>query len=332
MSTFGVSVVVPTHNRLPLLREAVGSVRDQPDVWELIVVVDASSDGTLTWLSELEDVRISVIPLTEPSERAEARNQGLMAARGRYVLFLDDDDLLVAGALGALASTLDATPAAVAAVAATVAFDARGHRRRLPHPRRKVVRDVFPEAMFGWPCPPGCTLFRTEMLRSLGGWPTGFVPWEDQDLWLRVASQGPVVLLPQPALQHRLHGGQRRPEDPLALKRALREAFLETLSGEARKAASHLLRARSHYESGVEAWERTDLRQALRHFAASVAAAPRLAFSPITGARLRSLLLRCVIGAVIGRRAMAAAQRIVWAVRLRWRRAPGAPEDGSSGR
>src|SRR5947208_15659485 len=90
-----VSAVIPTRNRLGFLQEAVESARRQTYAnWELIVVDDASEDGTWVWLCSLNDLRIRTFRLEHRSERSIARNQGLSKARGEFALFLDDDDLL----------------------------------------------------------------------------------------------------------------------------------------------------------------------------------------------------------------------------------------------
>src|SRR5439155_19601878 len=106
-----LSVVIPTRNRLGFLQEAVESVRRQTYAnWELIVVDDASEDGTWVWLCSLNDLRIRTFRLEHRSERSIARNQGLSKARGEFALFLDDDDLLHSRALKRLTKALHRRP------------------------------------------------------------------------------------------------------------------------------------------------------------------------------------------------------------------------------
>lgn len=323
MASTAVSIVIPTRNRLSLLSEAVESVRRQSGDWELIVVVDASRDGTVEWLRKLPDPRVRMVELMTHNERSAARNRGLAEARAPYVLFLDDDDRLAPDALTMLATSLGEIPEAVAAVGAVVAFDQRGQRRRLPHPRRRRVRDVLMEVMFGWPVPPGSTMFRTAVVRGIGGWPVGLSQGEDQDLWLRVATRGPVVLVPHLALEHRRHRGQQWPTDALETERALREAFNATLQGDMAGRGARALRARLLFEEGLRDWRSNDRRMAFRRFLKAARVAPELLRSPIAGARLRSMLLRTAVGSAIGRRSTAAAQRLVWTARRALHRAPG---------
>lgn len=89
-----VTVVIPTHNRWPLVLDAVDSALAQTDAvsFEVIVVDDGSTDDTAGHL-ERERPQVSVLR-QENSERAVARNHGLRHARGDFVIFLDADDLL----------------------------------------------------------------------------------------------------------------------------------------------------------------------------------------------------------------------------------------------
>ncbi len=321
--TVRVSVVVPTRNRLTYLREAVESVRSQDAAaWELIVVDDASDDGTTEWLSTVDDPRVSGIRLDSRSERSAARNAGLDLARGAFVLFLDDDDRLRPGALGTLASSLERNPGAVAAVGAVEAFDERGHRRRFRHPRRRTVRDVFDDVMFGWVGLPAATLFRVATLRRVDGWAADLTQGEDQDLALRLSRHGPTVLVPDVVVEHRRHTGQRRPPDTFEIENANRRTFLEGSETERRRRGERTLEARIRFRHGVMEWVERRPRAALRHFSGAVRLRPAIATSPVVGRRVRSLWFRCAVGALIGHRAIMVLYRLVWWVRRRTGRAP----------
>ncbi|WP_227511992.1 glycosyltransferase family 2 protein [Tritonibacter mobilis] len=92
----GVSVIMPAYNAEMTLVHAVASVQAQSFTdWELILIEDGSSDQTANACTMLaqEDARIRVVYQTENTGAAVARNAGLALARGRYVAFLDADDL-----------------------------------------------------------------------------------------------------------------------------------------------------------------------------------------------------------------------------------------------
>ncbi|MBU2500646.1 glycosyltransferase [bacterium] len=103
-----LSVVIPTHNKQALLArtlEALGRQDPGPGVrWEVVVVDDGSTDGTGGRLEELArtfPVHLTVVTPPENVGRARARNLGARAARGRFLVFLDDDIMAPDGLLAA---------------------------------------------------------------------------------------------------------------------------------------------------------------------------------------------------------------------------------------
>ena len=105
MDTFtDFSIIVPTHQRATLLQRCLASVRRQglAASVELIVVsdaVDAATDLVCGQALTAQDVYVRRNGRPGPSE---SRNLGLQLAKGRYVMFLDDDDMLSDGCLAAL--------------------------------------------------------------------------------------------------------------------------------------------------------------------------------------------------------------------------------------
>ena len=94
MPTFDVSVVIPTHNRIAMLEEALESVFSQTykGTVEIIVIDDNSQDSTLQIVRE-KYPDICLIALSQNGGPSAARNKGIAAAEGRYIAFLDSDDL-----------------------------------------------------------------------------------------------------------------------------------------------------------------------------------------------------------------------------------------------
>lgn len=91
-----VSVLMPAWNSAETLAEAVGSVRRQTfRDWELLIVDDASTDATHAMAEAIahDDTRIRVLAHDRNEGAAAARNRALGVARGRYIAFLDADDL-----------------------------------------------------------------------------------------------------------------------------------------------------------------------------------------------------------------------------------------------
>lgn len=94
MSRTLISIVVPTYNRQRTLSRTLPSLLGQSDPgaeYEVIVVVDGSTDGTLDMLSQGEwGSRLRIVRQTNRGQ-ASARNRGAAEARGEILLFLDDD-------------------------------------------------------------------------------------------------------------------------------------------------------------------------------------------------------------------------------------------------
>jgi len=91
-----VSVVMPVYNGEAFISESIRSVMQQSfQDWELIVVDDASADASVDFVQAIcaEDERIRLIQLQQNSGAAVARNTAIESARGRYIAFLDSDDL-----------------------------------------------------------------------------------------------------------------------------------------------------------------------------------------------------------------------------------------------
>ncbi len=95
-----VSVVIPTYNRAHVISAAIKSVLEQSfrDL-EVIVVDDASTDGTEGVVRSLDDGRVRYIRHEENKGAPAARNTGINAARGQYVAFQDSDDEWLPGKL-----------------------------------------------------------------------------------------------------------------------------------------------------------------------------------------------------------------------------------------
>jgi glycosyltransferase involved in cell wall biosynthesis len=281
-----VTVIIPTRNRRAWLEEAVESVVAQNGVsWELIVVDHRSSDGTPEYLSALEARGVLRISCTEGNERAAPANAGLAQARGKWTMFLDDDDVLLPDALARLAETLRGDARAVAAVGARWDWfcDDRSRGRRDSHPRFSCRREIAEELIFGWSAVSGQNLYRTDALRAIGGYRCGFWPCDDRDLWLRLAQLGPVRFLPDTVMKYRVHPGQFRPGDLEQIReRVFHQAIRKRPRGERRCLLKIRMAARNTTKAEVELG-RGQFARALRSVAVAVRHAPRIFVSPLIG-------------------------------------------------
>ncbi len=111
-----VSVIVPVYNREKLLQRCIDSILKQDyEKLELIAVDDGSTDGSFALLSRAAaaESRISVLHQKNKGV-ARARNAGLRAAAGKYIMFVDCDDTLAEGAVSEFLHLMERTNADIA--------------------------------------------------------------------------------------------------------------------------------------------------------------------------------------------------------------------------
>jgi glycosyltransferase involved in cell wall biosynthesis len=213
MSTPVVSVVIPTRNRVDLLRGAVKSVMQQSeDNFELIVVDDASSDGTPQYLAALAaaDARVRVVRNAVPLGGPQARNSGISSARGRWVAFLDDDDEWLPAKLSRQLQMLAADSSAVACSCHYI------HRPDFGRSRVIGVPSVFALQQLLFDNPLGSAslcIGATPVLREIGGFDSRLHSGQDQDLWVRLFARGKVLVCAEPLVRYRSHAGPRISND-----------------------------------------------------------------------------------------------------------------------
>ena len=89
-----VSIITPSYNTAAFLRQTIESVRAQTYTnWEMLIVDDCSTDETDDVVASFDDERIRYFKNERNSGAAVSRNRALREARGKYVAFLDSDDL-----------------------------------------------------------------------------------------------------------------------------------------------------------------------------------------------------------------------------------------------
>ncbi len=191
------TVIVPCYNGQATLDESLRSARAQAAAdLEIIVVDDGSTDGSaaVALAHAAEDARVSVVRQENRGVGA-ARNAGLERSRGRYVSFLDADDLIEPDKLARQGAVLDADAAVGLVLCDGCVIDGRGRvlwptlvdlRRFAGHPPLLSV------CLLGGPFPPVVPLVRTELAREVGGFDDDrrTSGWADIDFWMRLAVAG----------------------------------------------------------------------------------------------------------------------------------------------
>ncbi|MDP3704044.1 MAG: glycosyltransferase [Candidatus Omnitrophota bacterium] len=198
------SIITPTHNRATMLKEAIESVLAQTyQDWEHIIVDDGSTDGTMGLVTRYagQDPRIRYV-FRRHGGLPAARNTGLLAARGRYLAFLDDDDLFLPDKLKRQVATLEQRPELCFIYAPVYeVHDNREGSRYLP---RHLGR-TFAELFDGATPQVSSIMVRRACLEEVGGFDERLPHCQDYDLWLRLAARFPFDYLTDPVGVYRRH-------------------------------------------------------------------------------------------------------------------------------
>ena len=215
-----ISVVIPAYNRADTIGLAVGSVLRQTvgDI-EVIVVDDASSDGTVAALEAIGDERLRVIRHARNAGGAAARNTGLRAATGDWVAFQDSDDewlpLKLERQLAALARFGEGD--AVGVYCGMIIFgrpDQSGFDpaavRYWPNPRIRPASfegDLYRTLLLSGSLISTQTFMgRRAALLQIGGFDESLKALQDWDCFLRIARLGPIAFEPEPLVIQRFSG------------------------------------------------------------------------------------------------------------------------------
>jgi GT2 family glycosyltransferase len=188
-----VSVVIPTFNRWPLCREAVDSVLAQSrSDFEVIVVDDGSTDETSRELAKIgSPLRLFTRARTGVSA---ARNFGVRQARGRYVAFLDSDDLWLARKLERQIAFMERHREAKICQVEEI-WIRNGVRVNPKAIHRKPSGDIFIRSLELCLVSPSAVMMTEELFDQFGGFDESFPVCEDYDLWLRIGAKYPVPLI-----------------------------------------------------------------------------------------------------------------------------------------
>ncbi|MBK0399761.1 glycosyltransferase [Limibaculum sp. M0105] len=208
MSAPFFSVIIPSFNRLSFLQECIASVRAQTfQDFELIVVDDGSTDGTSDYLA-------SEVPGVHPVRQANAgpgaaRNKGASVACGRYLAFLDSDDLWTPWALETYARALARCDACSVIFGNFADFEnveqlAWGERAAFAIDHRACFLDACQEGYFAGA---GMMVVERAVFEDITGFREKRMNAEDHDLALRLGdARGFVQVLSPITVFHRIHG------------------------------------------------------------------------------------------------------------------------------
>jgi glycosyltransferase involved in cell wall biosynthesis len=200
-----VSVVIPTHDRWPLVARSVDSALAQEGVSvEVIAVDDGSSDATAAELGARGDPRLRVLRHQAAQGPAGARNSGMAVARGDWIAWLDDDDVWAPDKLRAQLGAAEREQADFVYCDA-VLVDREGRvlgMERGPEPGSFAEQIRVHNVM-----PGGCSnlVARAGAVQRAGSFDPQLRVLADWDYWIRLAASGRPAAVHRPLVAYLLH-------------------------------------------------------------------------------------------------------------------------------
>lgn len=204
-----VSVIIPAYNALEYLPLAVDSVIQQTfQNFELLVVDDGSSDGTVSWVNQTTDPRIKLISQTNRGA-STARNTGIENSKGDYIAFLDADDLWRPSKLAKQVKQLDLLPQAGLVHCWTEFTNAQGEQTgklMTSHGEGDVWQEMVIYNLLRCGSTP---MVRRICFEDLGKFDTTLKYAEDWDMWIRIAAHYEFSVINEPLVLYREHSGNK---------------------------------------------------------------------------------------------------------------------------
>lgn len=193
-----VSVIIPTYNRGRVIKEAIDSVLAQDYTeFELIVVDDGSTDHTSDVLDSYRNV-IKVLSQKNKGVSA-ARNRGIAEASGKFIAFLDSDDLWLPQKLSTQIEFFNKTPDAL--ICQTEEVWIRNGLRVNPKKRHKKPSGmIFKLSLELCLVSPSAVMIKRSLFDRVGEFDETLPACEDYDLWLRISSRFPIYLIDTPLI------------------------------------------------------------------------------------------------------------------------------------
>jgi glycosyltransferase involved in cell wall biosynthesis len=269
-----VSVIIPTYNRSAWVCDAIASVLAQTyQDFEVIVADDGSTDDTAAAVARFGS-QVRYLPLAHRGQPAATRNAGLAVATGKYIAFLDSDDLFLPGKLSRQVPVLEANPNIGLVYSNGYYFDniptqpAGAALDGLPTPSGNVFADLLRGNFL---MTPALVLIRRAALEAVGDFDEDpdLIAVEDYDLWLRLSLQIRMQFISGDVAAIRRHNANlsannlRHRQRIHMVYQRLEQLYPDVMSAHAK--TGHEAYARNHGGIASAALQQRQWRLALRH-------------------------------------------------------------------
>ncbi|HBG61917.1 MAG: hypothetical protein A2Y03_09700 [Omnitrophica WOR_2 bacterium GWF2_38_59] len=200
-----ISIILPTYNGEKYVEEALNSIFNQSfSDYEIIVIDNGSKDSTLEILSKYTK-KITILKESQPGV-SFARNKGIKASKGKYIAFIDQDDIwhrdklleqkqLLASDLGVgmVGSGYDV----INSYGKIIDIIKKKNQNK-----ENFIQELFVRNLIG---PPACMMIKKECFDSVGCFDTELNGVEDKDLWIRILEKYDIKYFENSLIKYRVH-------------------------------------------------------------------------------------------------------------------------------
>ncbi len=234
-----VSMIVLSYNHSRFILETLESVRAQTyKNTELIIIDDCSSDDSVSiierWLQE-NAISCTFIRHQKNQGICKSLNEALAVATGKYISMIGSDDIWLPDKIARQVEIMESQPEDVGVLYSDAfQMDQYGHRlpetfitahRRLPEMPQGWILDTLVEDNFIHGI---ATLIRRSCYDKVG-WYDENLPWEDWDMWMRIARHYRFIFSPTPVATYRVHPESLSHSDPSRMLKDLCDVGLKQL-------------------------------------------------------------------------------------------------------
>ena len=213
------SVIIPCYNQAHFLSEAIVSVFSQRHrEYEVIVVDDGSSDDT--WYTATTFDRVRCLR-QENRGVASARNAGLAASNGSYIVFLDADDRLLPNALSVGIESLKSSPECAFSYGHIIPISTDGSSLTIPNQAAVRANHYLELLRHNYVWTTGAVVYRRDILEAVCGFNESTSGSADFDLNARITRRFPIVCSDESVLEYRQHVQSMSRDYALMLRNAI---------------------------------------------------------------------------------------------------------------
>ena len=204
-----VSVIIPTYNRAEFLGSAIESALKQTFTdLEIIVSDDMSTDNTRELVESFEDQRIRYILNKGEKGPSAARNTAILASKGEYIAFLDDDDEWLPDKLQKQVELLDNSRPNICGVYSNRLFIEKKTGKIISdNPGTEILEgNLLNQLIIKSPIHTSTVVIRKSCLDEIGLFDETISYMEDYDLWIRLSMKWDFEYISRPLAKAYVHG------------------------------------------------------------------------------------------------------------------------------